>query len=82
MSPFLRPGRDDAKARETLDRAVGILRGYERAGAREVPVADVLELLGAAPQDPVPQARARDPLADPMTGARWAGAPGSSPPGS
>jgi len=68
--PFTRPAapRDD-KARETLDRAVGLLRRYERAGAEALPVAVVLEMLGAE-AEAAPATAARDPLADPITGCR------------
>lgn len=71
MFPFTRPAAraPDDGARETLDRAVGLLRRYERAGAAELPVADVLEMLGAAPEEGVPaQVPSRDPRADPLTG--------------
>ena len=81
MFPFLRPdGRkraaDDA-AREVLDRTVVLLRRYERAGATALPVADVLEMLGAG-TEPAPgsaERLLRDPGDDPMTGCRPAGAP-------
>jgi hypothetical protein len=79
--PFTRPAPPQDKAREVLDRAVGLLRRYERAGATALPVADVLEMLGAGPDEAAPaQAPSRDPRADPLTGARWAGPPGSTPP--
>lgn len=72
---------DDPRAGERLDRAVAVLRRYQRAGADVVPVADMLEMLGAGPETvPVPQASSRDPGADPLTGAMWAGPPGSAPP--
>jgi len=67
--PFTRPAppRDD-RARETLDRAVGLLRRYERAGAAELPVAVVLEMLGAGPEAGTRETVPRDPRADPLTG--------------
>jgi hypothetical protein len=72
---------DGAQALKAVERTVAILRSYQRAGAVEVPVADVLEMLGAGPETvPVPQVPL-DPAADPMTGAKWAGPPGSAPPG-
>jgi hypothetical protein len=76
-----RPAQDD-EARQALDRAVAIMRSYQRADAAEVPVADVLELLGAGPGTVPRPEKTLDPHADPMTGAKWAGPPGSSPPGS
>jgi hypothetical protein len=51
-----------------LDRAVALLRGYQRAGATEVPVADVLEMLGAGPETVAPPEKTLDPRADPLTG--------------
>jgi hypothetical protein len=58
-------GDSDAVA---LDRAVALLRGYQRAGATEVPVADVLEMLGASPEAaPATEVPVRDPAADPLT---------------
>lgn len=83
MFPFLRPsGRDDG-AQQALDRAVALLRRYERAGATALPVADVLEMLGGGTgPTATTQGPPRDPQADPITGARWAGPAGSVPPGS
>jgi hypothetical protein len=54
-------------AAEALDRAVALLQGYQRAGAAEVPVADVLAMLGAAPEaeavtGPMPVVSGADPL--------------------
>jgi hypothetical protein len=63
----------EARARAILGRAVAELDRRDRSGITVIPVRDVLALLGAAPPP-------RDPHADPITGARWAGAPGSSPP--
>jgi hypothetical protein len=76
-----RPEQDDS-ARDVLDRAVSMLRQYQRAGMPALPVEEVLAMLGAGPETvPVPQAPPpRDPQADPLTGARWAGPPGSAPP--
>jgi len=71
---------DGARAREVLGRAVTALREAERNGTTSVPVAEMLRLLGAYPEVPVPQAPPRDPRADPMTGAMWAGPAGSTPP--
>jgi hypothetical protein len=72
---------EDARAGERLERAVAVLKRYQRAGADVVPVADVLEMLGAGPETvPEPEMPSRDPRADPLTGARWAGAPGTAPP--
>ena len=47
-----------------------------------VPVADVLEAAGAGAAAPAAEAAPppRDPRADPVTGALWAGPPGSLPP--
>ena len=64
------PQERDAAAREALRDAVAELRRYQAGGITVVPVADVLVLLGAAPEvPPVPEAR-RDPQADPLTGCR------------
>jgi hypothetical protein len=72
---------EDARAGERLERAVAVLKRYQRAGADVVPVADVLEMLGAGPETvPMPEASSRDPRTDPLTGALWAGAPGTAPP--
>jgi hypothetical protein len=70
--------RDDA--RDILDQAVAELLRCQREGTGAVYVTDVLALLGAGPAPPPPQAPPRDPQADPMTGAMWAGAPGTLPP--
>lgn len=73
---------DGESAREALARAVAVLRQDQRHGIAQVPVADMLRLLGAAEEDvTAPRPPARDPLADPITGTMWAGAPGSAPPG-
>ena len=64
----------DDRARETLDRAVGLLRRYERAGAEALPVSVVLEMLGAGTEVGTSErAPARDPRADPLTGCLPAG---------
>ena len=78
-----RPRRDEnSQAAEMLGAATAMMHAYLRAGITVVPVADVLELLGAAP--PPPEAEAapppRDPRADPVTGILWAGPAGSLPP--
>lgn len=71
MFPFHRPAPRDDEARQVIDRAVSALRQRQRAGGTEVAVADVLAMLGADPDtSPPPLARARDPLADPITGCR------------
>ena len=71
--------REDA--RELLDQAVEELLRCQREGTGAVYVSDVLALLGAGTAGPAPQAPPpRDPQADPMTGAMWAGAPGTLPP--
>jgi hypothetical protein len=61
-----------------------MLRQYARNGLTMVAIEDVLQLLGtgepAAPSPPLKEPP-RDPLDDPLTGARWAGPPGSMPPG-
>ena len=68
MLPFLR--REDDGARQRIDAAVAALRQCQRDGTPAVAVADVLELLGADPGPPAPQAPERDPRADPLTGCR------------
>lgn len=56
-------------AREVLDAAVASLRAFRRRGTASVPVADVLEMLGAPPEA-APAQVSRDPQADPLTGCR------------
>jgi hypothetical protein len=72
----------EAKAQKALDRAVAVMQMYRRSGMDTVSIEDVLALLGAEP-DAVPERPepVRVPGADPLTGALWAGPPGSSPPG-
>ena len=73
---------DDSRARETVERATAVLRSCQRNGITMIQVADVLSMLGAGTETaPVPEVPPRDPLADAMTGAKWAGPPGSAPPG-
>ena len=67
------------------ERTIGMLRAYQRGGQATVAIEDVLDLLGqdpeTAPRQPeARRAQARDPREDPLTGAMWAGPPGSSPP--
>jgi hypothetical protein len=72
----------EAKARQALGRAAAALRRYQRRGIPSLTAGEALELPGAGPETvPVPAMTPRDPLADPLTGAKWAGPPGSSPPG-
>lgn len=82
------PNTQDA---QTLTRVRGALEGYAAEGGpgASVSVAHVLDLLnprGMWKFDPEHTARdapppgGRDPHADPLTGARWAGAPGTAPP--
>lgn len=83
------PSTEDA---QTVERVRDALQGHLAEGGpgSAVSVAYVLDLLNprgmwthdperAAQRDAVPQG-GRDPLADPLTGARWAGAPGTAPP--
>lgn len=82
------PAAEDA---QTVERVRGALQGHLAEGGpgSAVSVAYVLDLLnprGMWTHDPehtvrdaVPQG-VRDPHADPLTGARWAGAPGTAPP--
>lgn len=60
-----------------------MLRQYQRNGLTMVAIEDVLTLLGTDPDTapPPPKEPPRDPRADPLTGAMWAGPPGSMPPG-
>jgi hypothetical protein len=72
MMPRLRRPAPRDESRETIDRAVVMLRRFQRAGERELPITEMLTLLGAAPEaetGPGP-APGRDPLADPLTGCR------------
>ena len=57
-------------AREVIARAVAVLRQDQAHGVTEVPVADVLRLLGAEEEAETAPPPPRDPLADPMTGCR------------
>jgi hypothetical protein len=66
--PFLRSSPQPDESRLALDRAVALLQGYQRAGAVAVPVADVLEMLGVAPETVPPPEKTLDPRADPVTG--------------
>jgi hypothetical protein len=75
MPRLRRPAPRD-ESRETIDRAVVMLRRFQRAGERDLPIADVLVLLGAAPEPEPGPVPARDPLADPITGCRSAAAEG------
>lgn len=83
MSSFRRravPQEGEARARRTIDRAVAMLNAYRRNGLTMISIEDVLTLLGTDP-DAVPAGQpARDPRADPLTGALWAGPPGTVPP--
>lgn len=86
MTGWRRRAAQDAEARaqRALDRAVAALQMYRRAGMVTVTIEDVLALLGAEPEAVPEQQRepVRVPGADPLTGALWAGPPGSAPPGS
>ena len=77
------PQEAEARAQRALDRAAAMLLEYRRNGLSMVSIEDVLTLLGTDP-DTMPERRepVRMPGADPMTGALWAGPPGTSPPGS
>ena len=67
-------GRGDSAA-EALSRAVAFLQSYQRAGATEVPVADVLAMLGAAPGAEAETGPVQPPPGtDPITGCRPAAA--------
>jgi hypothetical protein len=69
MLGFLKGSPHQDEAQQSLDRAVAILRGYQRAGAEAVSVDDVLRLLGAeAEEGPAPLAEYLDPQADALTG--------------
>lgn len=72
--------REEDGARRALERATAMLAEYQGNGLTMVAIEDVLGLLGAEPE-PEPAPPQRDPRADPLTGAMWAGPPGSSPPG-
>lgn len=74
----------EARAQRVLDRAVAALRMYHRNGMDKVSIEDVLALLGVEAEAVPEQQREpeRVPGADPLTGALWAGPPGSAPPGS
>ena len=48
--------QQEASAQAALERAIGALRKYQRAGLVMIPVGDVLRLLDTAPRDdPAPQ---------------------------
>ncbi len=84
MPPFRRSRpaapADETRAQRALDRATGMLRRYQASGLTMVAIEDVLELLGTGPGTPPARQQAPDPRADPLTGAMWAGPPGTSPP--
>ena len=70
MLGFLRSPQQD-EAQQSLDRAVAVLRGYQRAGTEMVSVADVLDLLGAQPETvAAPMGQYPEPGTDPLTGCR------------
>jgi hypothetical protein len=72
------------RASQQLERTAAMLRVYQRGGQVMVAVEDVLDLLGQDPAAAEPQARKEPgghPHDDPLTGARWPGPPGSTPPG-
>ena len=70
-----------ARAIKVVERTAGMLRAYKAGGIHTVTVEDVLTLLGEDPDTapPPPQSTPADPLDDPVTGARWAGPPGTGP---
>jgi hypothetical protein len=72
---------DAARLRQVIGRTEAVLEDRARRGETHVLIEEVRDLLGIRPPGapPVPPPPA-DPLVDPMTGARWAGPPGSSPP--
>ena len=75
------PQEGEIRARKALERAVLMLQQYRRNGLTMVSIEDVLTLLGTDPAAPAAAPAApRDPLVDELTGARWAGPPGTSPP--
>ena len=58
-----------------------MLKAYQKSGMSMISIEDVLDLLGQDPAAPeTAKARPRDPREDPLTGALWAGPPGSAPP--
>lgn len=76
------PDPDETRARKALERAVAMLGQCQRNGLTMVAIEDVLTLLGGEPERAAEaQEPPRDPRADALTGALWAGPPGSSPPG-
>jgi hypothetical protein len=68
--PLLRRPAPRDEAQATINRTVAMLRRFQRAGERELPITDMLTLLGAAPDTEPGPGPARDPAADPMTGCR------------
>ena len=69
------------RSHRQLERTAAMLKAYQRDGLAVIAIEDALNLLGQDPDTP-PEPRetpAHDPLVDPYTGARWAGAPGSAP---
>jgi hypothetical protein len=75
------PQEREARAQRALDRTAAMLKAYRGNGLTVISIEDVLTLLGSDP-DTVPERREgpRDPRTDPLTGALWAGPPGSMPP--
>jgi hypothetical protein len=66
------------QAQKASERLSGVLRAYQRAGRQDIPIEDVLAMLGAEPV--IPEAVPVPQGADPLTGALWAGPPGTAPP--
>jgi hypothetical protein len=75
------PQEREARARRALDRTAAMLQAYRRNGLTMVAIEDVLTMLGTDPDAASPRQPLRDPRADPLTGAMWAGPPGTLPPG-
>ena len=73
------PQQGETRAQRRLERAVLMLEQYRRNGLTTVSIEDVLVMLGTDP-GPEPARVSRDPRADPLTGALWAGPPGTMPP--
>ena len=68
--------KHECEAARRLDEVTSLLLGRQAGGHGSVPVSILLDML-----DPGHEKREkRHPLADPLTGTTWPGAPGTTPP--
>lgn len=70
------PGPGEGEASQRLTSVTALLSSRAAGGHQSVPIAEVMELVVPGWTERV----APDPSADPVTGTKWPGPPGSSPP--